>query len=111
MFRPSFRVLARTDLKASKLTLEHFLLRTRALALYRNYLRATRDIPNPEARWETIQWFRDDFVKNKHVTETQDIKDLLMQGHRFLRQMQGQMSLAGASHSDTGKLRGTRRLP
>lgn len=111
MLKPSLRLWARTDFKSSKLTLEHFLLRSRGLALYRTYLRATRDIPNPEARWETIQFFRQDFERNSHVTELDNIKDLLMQGHRFLRQMQGQMSLAGAPSSDMQlpKLRGTRQ--
>ncbi|SNX82202.1 uncharacterized protein MEPE_00908 [Melanopsichium pennsylvanicum] len=102
---------ARADLKSSQLTLEHFLMRSRTLSLYRNYLRATRDIPNPLARWETIQFFRDDFQRYRNETDLGKIKDLLMQGHRFLKQMQGQMTLAGASSDGSvNKLRGTRQI-
>ncbi|EST10214.1 Complex 1 LYR protein [Kalmanozyma brasiliensis GHG001] len=102
---------ARADLKSSQLTLEHFLMRSRTLSLYRKYLRATRDIPNPLARWETIQFFRDDVHRFRHETDLERIRDLLMQGHRFLKQMQGQMTLAGAaSDGNDNKLRGTRQL-
>ncbi|TKY85286.1 hypothetical protein EX895_006366 [Sporisorium graminicola] len=102
---------ARADLKSGKLTLEHFLMRGRTLSLYRKYLRATRDIPNPLARWETIQFFRDDVHRFRHETDLERIKDLLIQGNRFLKQMQGQMTLAGASaDGSTNKLRGTRQL-
>ncbi|KAJ1033986.1 hypothetical protein NDA18_000860 [Ustilago nuda] len=102
---------ARADLKSSQLTFEHFLMRSRTLSLYRKYLRATRDIPNPLARWETIQFFRDDVQRFQNETDLERIKDLLMQGHRFLKQMQGQMTLAGASSDGVAnKLRGTRQL-
>lgn len=107
----SFSRAARADLKSGQLTLEHFLMRGRTLSLYRKYLRATRDIPNPSARWETIQFFRDDVHRFLHETDLERIKDLLMQGHRFLKQMQGQMTLAGASaDGNANKLRGTRQL-
>lgn len=86
-------------------------MRSRTLSLYRKYLRATRDIPNPLARWETIQFFRDDVQRFQNETDLERIKDLLMQGHRFLKQMQGQMTLAGASSDGVAnKLRGTRQL-
>ncbi len=102
---------ARADLKSSQLTLEHFLMRARTLSLYRKYLRATRDIPNPLARWETIHFFRDDVHRFRHETDLEKIKDLLVQGNRFLKQMQGQMTLAGAaSDGNANKLRGTRQL-
>ncbi|KAJ9479846.1 hypothetical protein PHBOTO_003359 [Pseudozyma hubeiensis] len=102
---------ARADLKSSQLTLEHFLMRSRTLSLYRKYVRATRDIPYPSARWETIEFFRDDVHRFRHETDLERIKDLLMQGHRFLKQMQGQWTLAGASsEGNTNKLRGTRQI-
>lgn len=102
---------ARADLRSSHLTLEHFLMRSRTLSLYRKYVRATRDIPHPEARWETIQFFRDDVHRFRNETDLEQIKGLLMQGHRFLKQMQGQWTLAGASSDGSAnKLRGTRQL-
>ncbi|KAN0061286.1 hypothetical protein ACQY0O_006132 [Thecaphora frezii] len=94
---------------AKQLTLEHFLLRSKALSLYRSFLRATRDISNPEARWETIQFFRGDFDRYKHEVDVVRIRDLLTQGGIFLKQMQGQMSLSAASGgAGASKLRGTR---
>ena len=106
----TFARTARANLRSSQLTLEHFLMRSRTLSLYRKYLRATRDIPNPVARWETINFFRDDVQRFRHETDLERIKDLLMQGHRFLKQMHGQMTLAGATTEAANKLQGTRQL-
>lgn len=51
----------RRSLESSKnVTLEHFLLAGKSLKLYRDFLRATRNIPNPSARRETIDWLRDE---------------------------------------------------
>lgn len=43
-----------------KLTLEHFVLRSKSIKLYRDFIRATRNIPNPDARRETVSWLRDE---------------------------------------------------
>jgi hypothetical protein len=43
-----------------KLTLEHFVLRSKSIKLYRDFLRASRNIPNPDARRETVTWLRDE---------------------------------------------------
>ena len=42
------------------LSLEHFLLRSKSIKLYRDFLRASRNIPNPSARRETVDWLRDE---------------------------------------------------
>ena len=44
------------------------------------------------------------------MARQESIKDLLIQGNRMMKQMQGQMTLAGAA-SDANKLRGTRTRP
>ncbi|EPQ31393.1 uncharacterized protein PFL1_00728 [Pseudozyma flocculosa PF-1] len=106
---PTLPLRARAHFAGAKLTLEHFVLRSKALGLYRDFLRATRDIPNPEARWETIQFFRSDFDRYKHEDNLDRIRDLLTQGTIFLKQMQGQMTLSAASSGPgANKLRGLR---
>lgn len=42
------------------LTLEHFLLRDKCVKLWRDFLRASRNIPNPVARRETVDWLRNE---------------------------------------------------
>ena len=44
-------------------------MRNRGISLYRSFLRATRNIPNPQARFETVQWLRDDFERARGVTD------------------------------------------
>lgn len=45
---------------SQKLTLEYFVLRSKSIKLYRDFIRATRNIPNPDARRETVSWLRDE---------------------------------------------------
>lgn len=44
-------------------------MRGKVLSLYRSFLRATRNIPNPQARCETIDWLRGDFERKKDETD------------------------------------------
>lgn len=48
-----------------KLTLEHFVLRSKSIKLFRDFLRATRNIPNPEARRQTVDWLRDEHFEGR----------------------------------------------
>ncbi|KAK0525816.1 hypothetical protein OC842_005393 [Tilletia horrida] len=93
--RLSDRLNSSTD---DGLTLEHFLLRTRFLALYRSIVRATRDIPNPQARRDTLAWYRSDLFPPALKLERDliNLKEHLAQGYRQLKQIQGQFSLLGA---------------
>ncbi|KAE8233070.1 hypothetical protein CF326_g1897 [Tilletia indica] len=88
------------------LTLEHFLLRTRFLALYRSIVRATRDIPNPEARRDTLDWYRSDLFPPSLKLETDliNLKEALAQGYRQLKQIQGQFTLVGAGGIKTARM-------
>lgn len=90
------------------LSLKHFLMRGKALSLYRGFIRATRDIPNPVARWETIQWYRDEIEREKHVRDLDRLRDLLAQGHRTLKMLQGSMSLSNVDVDAQGKMGWTR---
>ncbi|CAO1622495.1 unnamed protein product [Parajaminaea phylloscopi] len=97
------------------LGLQHFVYRSQTLALYRSYLRATRPIPNPDARRETVEHLRHDvFDRFKGEVDLDRLREKLAWAHRELKLHQGSMLLSAHSPvGDTGtfaKLRGNRRL-
>ncbi|CAD6893841.1 unnamed protein product, partial [Tilletia caries] len=96
----------RAQLADDRLTLEHFLLRTRFLALYRSIVRTTRDIPNPHARRDTLAWYRADLFPPSLKLETDlvNLKEALAQGYRQLKQIQGQFTLLGAGGIKTARM-------
>lgn len=51
------------------LSLEHFLQRSRALALYRTIVRGTRQISDPTTRTETLRFAREEFERHREVTD------------------------------------------
>lgn len=86
-------------------------MRSQGVSLYRNIVRESRGIANPQARRETLDWIRDEFDATKGMTDKEDIKDRLQQGHRMLRQLSGPWQLASStSPKDLPKLRGRRAL-
>lgn len=95
------------DSKGPALTLKHFMFRTEALKLYRSYLRATRSIPNPIARWETIDFFRQGFESTRFETDLERIRDNLARAGRELKMNQGSMLLSNDGEN-ASKLRGRR---
>lgn len=94
------------DLSKPQPTLQHFLLRSKALSLYRKYLRSSRGIPNPEARWESCQWYRHEFFPPHRLIlaggkdSLQDHQERLTQGGRMLKIMQGSMGLSDVGEVD-----------
>ncbi|KAF7916013.1 uncharacterized protein EAE98_010868 [Botrytis deweyae] len=50
-------------------SLDHFLQRSKALSLYRRILRDCRRIPDVGSRDETRRFVRDDFERNRGVTD------------------------------------------
>ncbi|KAN0128359.1 LYR motif-containing protein 2 [Lactarius tabidus] len=66
------------------LTLRHFIQRQRVLNLYRRAIRASRAIPDPAARKETITWIRAEFERNRHITDLDLVEDKLSAGRREL---------------------------
>ncbi|CAL1696032.1 unnamed protein product [Somion occarium] len=71
----------------SQLTLKHFILQQQVLKLYRQAIRATRGIPDPTSRKETIQWIRTEFERNRHLHDVTSIEDKLAIGRRELKQI------------------------
>ncbi|PFH54631.1 hypothetical protein AMATHDRAFT_134280 [Amanita thiersii Skay4041] len=68
-------------------SLKHFILNQQAIRLYRRALRASRVIPDPVARKETIAWFRVEFNKTRHLTEPALIEDRFRTIRRELNQI------------------------
>jgi len=62
-------------------SLHGFLLRKRVLRLYRDILRATSRTRGWE-RHELRQWAREEFLRNRHVTDQMHIRYLLDTGTR-----------------------------
>ncbi|KAF7867243.1 hypothetical protein EAF04_005326 [Stromatinia cepivora] len=61
-------------------SLDHFLQRSKALSLYRRILRDCRRIPDVKSRDETRKFVRDDFERNRNVTDLSQIKYLIGTG-------------------------------
>ncbi|KIH87676.1 hypothetical protein SPBR_05392 [Sporothrix brasiliensis 5110] len=62
------------------LSLEHFLQRSRALALYRTIVRGTRQISDPTTRAETRRFAREEFERHRGVTDLTHIRYLISTG-------------------------------
>lgn len=111
----SFSTSARSSARAPSgdftPTLQHFLMHSSVLSLYRRLLRATRPIPNPSARWETIQWYRSEMERERNERDLQKIRDLMAQGGRQIKILEGSVGLTDVDGVGLGKgkgLRGTR---
>ncbi|KFY41125.1 hypothetical protein V494_03188, partial [Pseudogymnoascus sp. VKM F-4513 (FW-928)] len=61
-------------------SLEHFLQRSKVLSLWRRVLRDTKRIADLQTRAETRKMARDEFERNKNVTDISQIKYLISTG-------------------------------
>ncbi|KAH9937602.1 complex 1 protein-domain-containing protein [Fomitopsis serialis] len=68
-------------------TLRHFILQQRVLTLYRQAVRATRYIPDSNARKETVAWIRGEFERNRGLDDVHAIEEKLASGRRELKQI------------------------
>ncbi|PQE09000.1 complex 1 protein [Rutstroemia sp. NJR-2017a WRK4] len=62
------------------LSLDHFLQRSKALALYRRILRDCKRIPDAQSRAETKRFVREDFERNRGVRDLTQIRYLIGTG-------------------------------
>ncbi|KAI0004274.1 complex 1 protein-domain-containing protein [Russula compacta] len=69
------------------LSLKHFILKQRVLTLYRTAIRASRVIPDPATRKETVSWIRAEFEMNRHIADLDVIEAKLRAGRRELEQV------------------------
>ena len=84
----------RRSLLANKpsLSLDHFLLRQRVLALYRTIIRACHRIPSP-VREEMREYARAEFERQKGVEDLRKIRYLLSTGKAEFDRLMGQVSV------------------
>ncbi|KAH7915377.1 hypothetical protein BJ138DRAFT_122212 [Hygrophoropsis aurantiaca] len=71
----------------SNFGLKYFILQKRVLNLYRHVIRASRSLPDPQTRSETITWFRSEIERNRHLADVVVIEDKLAVAHREIRQI------------------------
>ncbi|KAH8816405.1 hypothetical protein F5884DRAFT_221018 [Xylogone sp. PMI_703] len=62
------------------ISLDHFIQRGRALALWRTIVRDCRRISDENTRKETLQFARDEFERNRNVTDISHIRYLISTG-------------------------------
>ncbi|KIY72736.1 hypothetical protein CYLTODRAFT_449480 [Cylindrobasidium torrendii FP15055 ss-10] len=68
-------------------TLKHFILRQKTLDLYKQAVRASRAIPDPATRRETIGWIRSEIERTRWVFDTSVIESLQGQLRRDIKIM------------------------
>ncbi|NXG14564.1 LYRM2 protein, partial [Grallaria varia] len=76
------------------LTLRQFLRRQQVLQLYRNILRAIREVPAEQDRRCLKEWAREEFKRNKDATEEDAIRMMITQGNMQLQELQRTLKLA-----------------
>jgi len=79
------------------LTLQHFILRAQVLSFYRSVIRASRFIPDPMARRETVKWMRDEIERNRNSDDKDQIKAQLGSARRMMKQLLPGFQLAASA--------------
>lgn len=86
------------------LNLKQFMLRQEVLKLYRDLHRTIRKVPDDSSRKDLRLWLREDFKKNKSLTEEIAIKMSMQVGNRSLKELRNSLELSGITvASDNSK--------
>ncbi|KAB1275196.1 LYR motif-containing protein 2 [Camelus dromedarius] len=86
--------MATSRLPPATLTLKQFLRRQQVLQLYRRILQAIRQVPNDSDRRYLKDWAREEFKRNKSVTEEDAIRMMITQGNMQLKELEKTLALA-----------------
>lgn len=76
------------------------MLRQQVLKLYRDLYRAINKVPDESSRKDLKSWLRDDFKKNKQMTEEIAVKMAMQVGLRSLKELRNSLELSGISSDD-----------
>ncbi|XP_077408327.1 LYR motif-containing protein 2 [Vanacampus margaritifer] len=95
--------MATSRIPASTLSLKQFLRRQNILGIYRNMLRATRNVPDETDRKYLKDWAREEFKRNKNATNQDAIRMMITQANNHLEELQRSLALAGNSTQKTTK--------
>ncbi|KAJ7597205.1 hypothetical protein C8J56DRAFT_311643 [Mycena floridula] len=68
-------------------TLRHFILKQKVFDLYRLTIRASRVLPDPQVRRETLAWIRVEFERNRHLTDPDVIQEKISLGRREIMEI------------------------
>ena len=81
---------ARTTSRVPALSLSDFLLRQRVLSLWRDIVRATNKIPKDSPTRQELKTFaREEFERNRTVSDTTKIRYMVSTGRTQFDQMRG----------------------
>lgn len=80
----------------STLTLSQFMLRNQVIKQYRTFIRTARRLPDKKQSSDIVEWVRSDFKANKNIphSEEEQIKALLYQGEKMLKELTQNVDLA-----------------
>lgn len=79
----------------SALNLKQFMLRQEVLKLFRDLYRTISKVPDENSRRELRLWLREDFRKNKNLTDEITIKMSIQVGMRSLKELENSLELSG----------------
>ncbi|WVO13486.1 hypothetical protein L204_101106 [Cryptococcus depauperatus] len=91
-------------------TLRHFIFQAELLQAYRSAVRATRTLPDPQTRRETLDFLRADFEQLKFECNIKTLESRLSSFRKIVRQMTSSFSLSRVDEKGT-KLVGRRFRP
>uniref|UniRef100_UPI003AADED5D LYR motif-containing protein 2 n=1 Tax=Centroberyx gerrardi TaxID=166262 RepID=UPI003AADED5D len=87
-------MMAISRLPPAAFSLKQFLQRQRVLGIYRNMLRAIRQVPEEGDRKYLRDWARDEFKRNKNATDQDAIRMMITQANNHLEELQKSLALA-----------------
>ncbi|KAK6909581.1 hypothetical protein L486_00768 [Kwoniella mangroviensis CBS 10435] len=87
-------------------SLQHFIVRAEMIQAYRSAVRATRPLPDPNTRRETLDFLRADLERLRGEYDLNKLKSNLSHFNRTLKQMLPSIGLNGLTSDEVGK--GTR---
>ncbi|WWC64423.1 uncharacterized protein I303_107033 [Kwoniella dejecticola CBS 10117] len=91
-------------------SLQHFIVRAELIQAYRSAVRATRPLPDPSTRRETLDFLRADIERLKGEYDLNKLKSNLSHFNRTLKQMLPSIGLNGLSEGErTSRLIGQKR--
>ncbi|KAK1922055.1 hypothetical protein DB88DRAFT_496984 [Papiliotrema laurentii] len=88
------------------LTLQHFVLQSTLLQAYRSAVRATRPLPDPQTRRETLDFFRSEVERLRYVDNIEVLKSSISSFQRLVKQMVPSIGLGGLTSETGSKLIG-----
>ncbi|WRT70372.1 uncharacterized protein IL334_007370 [Kwoniella shivajii] len=83
-------------------SLQHFIIRAELIQAYRSAVRATRPLPDPQTRRETLDYLRSDLERLKGELDLNKLKSNLSHFNRTVKQMLPSIGLNGLTQGQSG---------